>query len=381
MREPISLEDIYIAMCSSKPTLYKAIVGLILTSGMTPTTLSNLTLNDFLVACNDYFQKTEDKTLKSLLEKDPWTIIPCWEIKTKNILTFNTPETTFYLFLYLKEKRMDDLNNLDYPLFKSGKKNSLTSSKISSYITEFNTILKLFNEDYENKFNSKNLIATFKEIYDNNMLIEVNNKNNLIKLFEGKLSNNSKFYRNSIKKKHQIREHYMMLIPFLTAREHNMHPEIHDIQLNNKNITPIIQDFYNTELKEELNLDYVQEQLLCKFAEDLTKHYPFYNDYIYLNKLFKKALIKLKVHYYDLKKIGPLFDYVDKNPNPEVYAKTIEKDMHALKIYDLIEISREDMCKFLINYIVQHDYYDNYMDDSKAEKIIKEVSYELIDNK
>ena len=213
MSETISLDDIYIAMCSSKPTLYKAIIGLILSSGMAPITLSTLTLNDFLVACNDYFQETEDKTLQNLLKKDPWKIIPCWKIKTKNIFTFNTPETTFYLFLYLKEKRMDDLNNLDYPLFKSGKNNFLTSSKISSYVTEFNAILRLFNENYENKFKSKNLIATFEDIYDKNMLIEVNNKNNLLKLFEGKLSNNSKFYRASMKDQQKIKDYYKILIP------------------------------------------------------------------------------------------------------------------------------------------------------------------------
>ena len=376
MSETISLDDIYIAMCSSKPTLYKAIIGLILSSGMAPITLSTLTLNDFLVACNDYFQETEDKTLQNLLKKDPWKIIPCWKIKTKNIFTFNTPETTFYLFLYLKEKRMDDLNNLDYPLFKSGKNNFLTSSKISSYVTEFNAILRLFNENYENKFKSKNLIATFEDIYDKNMLIEVNNKNNLLKLFEGKLSNNSKFYRASMKDQQKIKDYYKILIPFLTAREFNLN---HENFNDKKIISPIIQDFYVTELKEELDLDDAQVQLLCKFAEDLTKNDSFNNDQTYLEKLFKKALVKLKVHYYDFEKNIKLF-YVEKNPNPEVYAKRIEKDIYILGIYDLIKISRDEMSKFLINHIVRQNYYDKNMFGYEAKRIIKEVSYELIDN-
>ncbi len=381
MSETISLDDIYIAMSSSKPTLYKAILGLILSSGMTPTTLSKLTLNDFLLACNDYFQETEDKTLQNLLKKDPWNIIPCWKIKSKNIFTFNTPETTFYMFLYLKEKRIDDLNNLDYPLFKSGKNNFLTSSKISSYVTEFNAIIRLFNEDNENKFRSKNLIATFEDIYDKNMLIEVNNKNNLLKLFEGKLSNNSNFYRASMQDPQKIKDYYKILIPFLTAREFNInHEKIFNNNFNDKiNISPIIHDFYETELKEELHLDYAKEQLLCKFAEDLTKHDSFNNDQTYLEKLFKKALVKLKVHYYDFEKNIILF-YVDKNPNPEVYAKKIEKDIYKLEIYDLIQISRNEMYKFLIDHIVRHNYFDKSMFGYEAERIIKEVSYELIDN-
>ena len=381
MSETISLDDIYIAMCSSKPTLYKAIIGLILSSGMAPITLSTLTLNDFLVACNDYFQETEDKTLQNLLKKDPWKIIPCWKIKTKNIFTFNTPETTFYLFLYLKEKRMDDLNNLDYPLFKSGKNNFLTSSKISSYVTEFNAILRLFNENYENKFKSKNLIATFEDIYDKNMLIEVNNKNNLLKLFEGKLSNNSKFYRASMKDQQKIKDYYKILIPFLTAREFNInHEKVFNNKFNDKiSISPIIHDFYETELKEELHLDHAKEQLLCKFAEDLTNHDSFNNDQTYLEKLFKKAFVKLKVHYYDFEKNIKVF-YVDKNPNPEIYANKIEKDIYKLGIYDLIKISRDEMYKFIINHIVRHNYYDKTLFGYEAKRIIEDVSYELIDD-
>ena len=222
MVEIISIEDVYTALCSSKPTLYKAVAGLIFSSTMSPSTIAELTLNDFLVACCEYFDEDEEKSVENLLKKDPWKIIPYWKLKSKNIITFNTPETTFYLFLYLKEKRMDDLNNLANPLFKRGKNNFLTSSKISSYVTEFNTILNLFNEDYGNKFKSKNLIVTFEEIYDKQMYIEIENKNNLIKLFEGKLANNSKFYRYAVKNPYKIKEYYMRLVPYLTARYYTL---------------------------------------------------------------------------------------------------------------------------------------------------------------
>ena len=94
----IPLEDIYLAFSSSKPSIYKAITGLIFTSKMTPTILSKLTLNDLLESCGDYFEKNEEKTISNLLRKDPWKIIPSWKIKSDNIITFNTPETTFYIF-------------------------------------------------------------------------------------------------------------------------------------------------------------------------------------------------------------------------------------------------------------------------------------------
>lgn len=382
MVEIISLEDVYTALCSSKPTLYKAVVGLIFSSTMAPVTISNLTLNDLLMACEDYFNEDEEVSLENLLKKDPWKIIPCWKLKSKNIITFNTPETTFYLFLYLKEKRMDDLGNLQNPLFKRGKNKFLTSSKISSYVTEFNAVLNLLNEDYGNNFKSKNLIATFKEIYDKQLYIEIENKNSLIKLFEGKLANNSKFYRYAVRNPQKIKEYYMMLIPYLTSRSYNVggRKDYRNYSDDKKMISGVIQDFYDTELKGDLNLGYTQGQLLCKFAGDLTNSCSFSNDMSYLNKLFKKAMIKLKVHNYDfMRGIGFLGNYVDKNSNPEIYAKKLEEDSYKLGIYDLIDISRDVLYKHFIDYVISNNYYNGYMNDYEAKKIIKNVCYALID--
>ena len=380
MVEIISLEDVYTAMCSSKPTLYKAVAGLIFSSTMTPSTIAELTLNDFLVACDEYFDEDEEKSLVNLLKKDPWKIIPNWKLKSKNIFTFNTPETTFYLFLYIKEKRMKDLNNLENPLFKSGKNNFLTSSKISSYVTEFNAVLNLFNEGYGNKFKSKNLIATFEEIYDKQMYIGIKNKNNLINLFEGKLANNSKFYRYAVKNPHKIKEYYNMLVPYLTSRSYNLDKFKINGMNDKKKISLIVKDFYNAELKDDLNLDYTQGQLLCKFAVGLSKYVPFSNDELYLNKLFKKAIIKLKVYNHDfMDGWGNLLHYVDKNSNPEIYAMKLEEDSYNLGVYDVIKVSRDDLKKLFINYVIENNYYNKFMRDSEAEMIIKKVCYNLID--
>lgn len=380
MVEIISLEDVYTAFCSSKPTLYKAIAGLIFSSTMTPSTISELTLNDFLVACDEYFDENEEKSLVNLLKKDPWKIIPYWKLKSKNIFTFNTPETTFYLFLYLKEKRMGDLSNLENPLFKRGKNNFLTSSKISSYVTEFNVVLNLYHEDYGNIFKSKNLIATFEEIYDKQMYIEIENKKGLIKLFEGKLANNSKFYRYAVKNPHKIKEYYNMLVPYLTSRSYNL-GKFHRNTINDKKkISLIVKDFYDAELKEDLDFDYTQGQLLCKFAVDLSKYVPFSNNQLYLSNLFKKAIIKLKVYNYDfMNGWGVLRHYVDKNSNPEVYAKKLEEDSYNLGVYDTIKVSREDLNRLFINYVIENNYYNKFMSDFEAEMIIKKVCYNLID--
>ena len=189
MAQVIELEDIYTALSSSKPTLYKAIVSLITSSSMTTSTLSKLTLYDFLYACDEYFEVDEEKTFDNLLKKDPWKIIPCWKLKSEKRITFSTPESTFFVYLYLKEKRRDDLDNLNNPLFKRGDNNFLTSSKISSYVTQFNEILGT----EKNYFKSKNLINTFDYICNTHFNFDKSYKDNLINLFEGKMSDNKLF--------------------------------------------------------------------------------------------------------------------------------------------------------------------------------------------
>ena len=70
MAQVIELEDIYTALSSSKPTLYKAIVSLIFSSSMSTSTISRLTLYDFLYACDEYFEAEEEKIFDNLLKKN-----------------------------------------------------------------------------------------------------------------------------------------------------------------------------------------------------------------------------------------------------------------------------------------------------------------------
>ena len=211
MAEIIPINDIYVMLCSSKPTLYKAILSLIQSSGMTTTNLSTLTLNDFLNACEEYFDKNEEKTFEILLNKDPWDIIPCWKLKNDKKITFNTPETTFHIFMYLKEKRQKDFDDLSNPLFKSGNNNFLKANKISSYITEFNKILN-YEKGY---FKSKNLIKTFENICKQHLNLEQNYKTDIINLF---IKGNVKYYNQFNNNYSEIKQYYKRLIPFLTVR-------------------------------------------------------------------------------------------------------------------------------------------------------------------
>ncbi len=221
----IPLRDLFIVFASSKPTHYKAIAGLVFTSSMNVTTISKLTLNDFLNACNDYFDENESKTLSNLLKKDSLSIIPSWDIKYKKQITFNTPETSFFIFTYLKEKRMNDLDDLNQPLFKTNKNNFLNPSKISAYISEFNSVLNMHHEHYGYTFKSKNLLYTFRYICKKNILLDKMSRDVVISLFGGKNKHTFEFYEYNRLNLKNLKIIYEHLIPFLTAKNYSSYAQ------------------------------------------------------------------------------------------------------------------------------------------------------------
>lgn len=379
MAQVIELEDIYTALSSSKPTLYKAIVSLITSSSMTTSTLSKLTLYDFLYACDEYFEVDEEKTFDNLLKKDPWKIIPCWKLKSEKRITFSTPESTFFVYLYLKEKRRDDLDNLNNPLFKRGDNNFLTSSKISSYVTQFNEILGT----EKNYFKSKNLINTFDYICNNHFNFDKSYKNNLINLFEGKMSDN-KLFGQYLKNSNEIKKDYEYIIPYLTARYYNFDKELLEYYLvfKNENINKkdVISNYYRCNLEEELQLSYSQSKLLCKFAQDLSDNDSLLTNESYLDKVFKKALVKLIIFNHDFTYLN--FDLEDIFPEIKLNrrAQIFEILISQLKINKYFEIDKDNIHRTCIDYLVDNDLYGNVILVSNMPKIAEKILFKLIDD-
>ena len=379
MAQVIELEDIYTALSSSKPTLYKAIVSLITSSSMTTSTLSKLTLYDFLYACDEYFEVDEEKTFDNLLKKDPWKIIPCWKLKSEKRITFSTPESTFFVYLYLKEKRRDDLDNLNNPLFKRGDNNFLTSSKISSYVTQFNEILGT----EKNYFKSKNLINTFDYICNTHFNFDKSYKDNFINLFEGKMSDN-KLFGQYLKNSNEIKKDYEYIIPYLTARYYNFDKELLEYYLvfKNENINKkdVISNYYRCNLEEELQLSYSQSKLLCKFAQDLSDNDSLLTNESYLDKVFKKALVKLIIFNHDFTYLN--FDLEDIFPEIKLNrrAQIFEILISQLKINKYFEIDKDNIHRTCIDYLVDNDLYGNVILVSNMPKIAEKILFKLIDD-
>lgn len=378
MVEVISLDDVYTALSSSKPTLYKAIVSLILSSSMTASTLSKLTLYDFLYACEEYFEDDEDITIYNLLKKDPWDIVPCWKLKSLGIITFSTPESTFYLFLYLNEKRMGDLDNLNNPLFKRGENNFLTANKISSCVTEFNKVL---GTD-KNYFKSKNLINTFKTICNTHFFFEEEYKKKLMDLFGGKISNKSKYFHHYLKYSNQIKKDYESLIPYLTARESNFEKFLkYYLTYQNKNIskTDVVMDYYHNNIEEKLQLSYAQSKLLCKFAKDFAIDDSLLSDDYYLNKVFKKAIVKLNIINHDFSYLDFEFEDIAPEINLTQRAHIFKVIIFHLNINKYFEINRDVVYRTCIDYLVDTDLYNSFIRTSSMPDIAEKILFRLID--
>lgn len=378
MVELISLDDVYIALSSSKPTLYKAIVSLILSSSMGASTLSKLTLYDFLYACDEYFEDNEDKTICNLLKKDPWEIVPCWKLKSQGIITFSTPESTFYLFLYLKEKRMDDFDNLNNPLFRRGDNNFLTANKISSCVTEFNKVL---GTD-KNYFKSKNLINTFESICNTHFYFDEEYKNKLMDLFEGKISNKSKYFHEYLKYSNEIKKDYESLIPYLTARESNFEKFLkYYLTYNNKKVnkTDVILKYYQNNIEEKLHLSYDQSKLLCKLAQDLAIDDSLLSNDFYLNKVFKKAIVKLSIINHDFSYLE--FELEDILPGIKLTqrAHIFKVLISQLNIDEYFEINLDEVYRTCIDYLVDHNMYNSVITISNMPNIAEKILFRLID--
>lgn len=375
----IPLRDLFIAFTSSKPTHYKAISGLVFTSSMNVTTISKLTLNDFLNSCNDYFNETEDKNLKNLLKKDPMSIIPSWNIKYKKQLTFNTPETSFFIFSYLKEKRMDDLDDLNQPLFKTNTNKFLKPSKISAYISEFNDILNIHHEQYEDVFKSKNLLYTFRQVCKKNINLDNVSKDLIISLFTGKNKHALEFYEYNQLNLNNLKKIYEHLIPFLTAKNYDSYTQkVYFFNNEEPESYNFIVNYYERQLKSQMKLDYKKEVLLCNFAYALSKDNLFKNTDSYLDILFKKSQVKLIID--ENKKFGINKKYLDYRTTNEKLAEHLKNDIFKMKLNRLVKINEEEFYKYLIQNIFKNDYYNKNITNLEAKQIIEESLFEIIDD-
>lgn len=236
----------------------KAIVTLIATSGIRESDIVRFTIQDFLSATSIYHNGTID----DLLTKNPFDIIPLYDflpIKTINqgnlCITFNTGESSYYIFEYLKERIKKGYSvNPEDPLFRGLKyPHFMKPAVILRMFQKLNKELKLGKDKngVYGKFRSHNLRKLFSTTCRKNITKIVANKDkfselDIISIFTGHTPpnmNNSEVYDavdDMDTNDNHLRQTYESLIPYLSI--HN--------NLNYKNYN-LKDDFYNPKLIQE----------------------------------------------------------------------------------------------------------------------------------
>jgi len=203
----LSYEEIYSAI-SLHNIKYKAIITFMLSTGFNRDTIINLTINDLLRGCG----KNENKidSLKKLLDENPFEILPYWisDDESNFKLIFNSYESTFYLFLYLKD-RFSHIKKCDEALFASNNNGDKYDKR---------TLLTTISRPYKNDdFRPRSIILTFKNVCETFVV-----DNEVKKLFLGiseryNSENEILDALNDELFKEKLVNTYKRLIPHLTA--------------------------------------------------------------------------------------------------------------------------------------------------------------------
>ena len=199
--------------------VHNAIISLIFTSGLKPSIFRDFTIKDFVKSCDDYFNGEETNNIVTLLDKDPNQIFCCWERNndSKHQVTFSTPETTAYIFNYLKQVfNIEELREND-SLFRIKNNDEIVQIR-ESYVSDM-----IFNKkkSYNDKFNeninltSMGIIKNFRFICYEHLDLEDMDKTELIDLFSGNATEDNEYYRLFKEDKDSIFQYYKQICPYL----------------------------------------------------------------------------------------------------------------------------------------------------------------------
>ena len=282
-------DDVFEAINLAKSPRDKAIIAMASVTGFRVSDLVDFEINDLIEACDIYFDEKENKTLGNLLKKDPMDIVPCWEKvaqKTKNkwilTITFNTPETSWYLFEYLKDRFKIEIENgtindvnINEPLFKSLFKGKLQAKSVIASLNKLNKRMGN-NRDrnvYYGKFRMQNLRTLFsttcrRNIPNITVQSDETYEGDIVSLFTGHVTPNNplSYAYDAVPKDNPesyVRKTYQELIPYLSIRPMK------------------VTDYKPQQVKEmEAKLEEMEKQQLAqsvesdrkdKFIEDLQK--------------------------------------------------------------------------------------------------------------
>ena len=208
-------EDIIRIMSLANEKHDKAIIALILSSGMQPRFIRNLTFDQVLNSCDHFFEEGESKTIENLLKKDPTkdNLIACFNIGTENSprITCCTPEALKLLFQYMYYRP----KNNEKRVFLNTAGTVLTQNYISDTLSKLCNDVPKYGDCEVPEITARSLRARF--LYICNEYLEWPDKDNVINLMNGSRSvRNQNFYEDVLNDKQILIDAYMPIVDRLS---------------------------------------------------------------------------------------------------------------------------------------------------------------------
>lgn len=415
--EIITSRDVYVLLSFIPNTIGKAYVTHIFSSGMSKKEALSLDVKSLISACDSAFRETEKRTLENLLIKDPAFITPMWQMDTKHgkKITFSSSESLFYMFIYLKERLLKKSSiELDEKLFVTG--DSVLSSpeldKIFKYSEKcclnhkeftYSVLFGSFTADsYCSKFHftTKDLTNNFEKICDIYLPLFTDDekeireyakkgkhnikRRKLQQLFCQGLSEEDEYYKKFAKDIFSLKEYYSKLLPYLTAKNYEIYPELVKSaedkylfdKINKESLEKTCKKYSDKELDQEL-VSYLKYSCDSEPSDELINIFKKLAIQENNHKLFKDT----KEHLDNLMEDAKIVKYVSdlefetRYINENLFAKEIlVGELDKLGLFKEFNIDEEKFLSNLEDYLSFNKKYNikrNLSKNGLAEVLTK----------
>lgn len=307
--------DIEYVLNEGHTLLHKALISFIYSTGLDNEQIMDLKISDLIYACYNYLDDASEDSVDNLLNLNPSEVFPCWVFDKEPPIQiiYNTPETTEYLFSYLKDKkRYSNISSTDYlfsTYLKTKDKNEgsaiqLKKDYINKVLSRKNK--KLSKNSRQETFVSKdNMIYSFRKICNEYLDVDDTDKEELTSLFFGKATKDNKFYKMYRENKNSILNYYKQLLPYLEIKHHfEEYTTIKDTNLEEKSVKIIDSNYYDEYDKfiTEYYVEHIKNSHDTMYSMELKNWVYRYAKKYYdakdlhddvLSRLFKKAEVTI----------------------------------------------------------------------------------------
>ena len=387
--------------------IHGAILSLIFTSGLKSVVFRDFKIEDLIKACNHCFDVKENHDIVTLLNKDSHEIFCCWENEDNFMyqVTFSTPETTRYIFNYLKQE-FDIVNiNKDDCLFrvenKSGDfgqmRKAYVSDTIKNKVNSYNDIFKDSKSCIH--LTERKIRDYFKSICEEHLDLE-DDKDQLIDLFVGKATKENKFYKMYKEDKNSILDYYKQLLPYLTINSvtndnvslegdvdnfDNKYFNHHSCLENNaSDYRDKIRNYFDNKFQSCFgDFSEIDNARLLSNAYNQANSDIFNKNYeesdFYFEKILKRGEIITvfnKSKYYLSEWDSQFFDFSESSGEKKV--EYLFKCINDLGILDKYNLDSEDVKNSIIDALIFHDCIDDPINYSTFKEILFLSIFEVL---